>query len=174
MCANSYWNIMTINQVTEVPRKLSISLRWELAISTWWELPCLSPNSLPFGSDFMIRRWQEQFAARILILFFSSIHLWEDMLFLWLSFLIPFYLSVQISPLQWSLKQWWLSHREHKDNTLLPNDTKNLDLDQVNITSQIENHNLCLLFAQSCLPLCIAMDCSMPDLSVPHHLLAFA
>ena len=67
------------------------------------------------------------------------------MLFLWLSFLIPFYLSVQISPLQWSIKQWWLSHREHKDNTLLPNGTKNLDLDQVNITSQIENHNLCLL-----------------------------
>ena len=31
MCPNSYWNIMTINQVKDLPQKLSISLRWELA-----------------------------------------------------------------------------------------------------------------------------------------------
>ena len=98
------------------------------------------------------------------------------MLFLWLGFLIPFYLSMQMSPLQWSVKQWWLSHREHKDNTLLPSGTKNLDLGQVNITSQTEDSITCgggCLVTQSCLALCIAVACSMPDLSVPHHLLEF-
>ena len=124
----------------------------------------------------MVRRCQGQFATTILILFFFSIHLWEDMLFLWLGFLIPFYLSMQMSPLQWSVKQWWLSHREHKDNTLLPSGTKNLDLGQVNITSQTEDSITCgggCFVTQSCLALCVAVASSMPDLSVPHHLLEF-
>ena len=62
MCRNSYRNIMIINQIKQLPQMLSRSL--------WWELPCLSPNYLPFGSDFMVRRCQGQFATRILSLFF--------------------------------------------------------------------------------------------------------